>query len=276
MFNQPGINPDRAHSDDQKARQESRSQPPSHQERTLPWGWWLLVLLILGGIATGLERSGITNVVRSFGQGGRPVITIGLWHITDVPDDLWAQPFIEGLLQKRVISGYPNDTFRPEQAVTRAEFAAMVNAAMVEDVPQTTLEFEDVSSDFWGTPAIRNTITAGFFTGYPQGTFRPNQPLLRTHAFAALSKGLELSIEPTEGTTTQVLSIYEDAAQIPEYAREAIAAATVANLVIHEPSTAQFNPNQPMTRAEAAAAVYQTLVYLDEAEPISSPYLVER
>jgi len=38
----------------------------------------------------------------------------------------WAQPCIELLLQEGVLSGYPDGTFRPEQAVTRAEFAAMV------------------------------------------------------------------------------------------------------------------------------------------------------
>ena len=95
----------------------------------------------------------------------------------------------------------------------------------------------------------------------------------------ALAEGLDLvDANLTERPISQVLSIYEDADQIPEYARESIAAATAAGLVVHRPlvPSSQLNPSQPMTRAEAAASIYQALVYLGEAKAMPSPSLVNK
>ena len=279
MFNQHGIDQNHTHPNiDRDDVQKTLPQQSTHTGKRILSGWlFLLILLVLAGVGTGLESVGITNVVRAFGKGGRPVVTLGLWRLTDVPDDFWAKPFIDGLIQKRVISGYPNDAFRPEQAITRAEFAAMLHAAFDEADSQPTITFRDVPPEFWGASAITNTTEAGFFEKYSRETFQPNQILSKIDALVSLVKGLDLIYaRPTEKTIDQVLSLYEDADQIPEYFREDIAAATAAGLIVTEPSTARLNPNQPMTRAEAAASIYQALVHLNQAEAISSPYLVNQ
>ena len=279
MFNQHGIDQNHAHPNIHRDDvQKTLPQQSTHTGKRMLSGWlFLLIFLGLTGVGTGLESVGITNVVRTFGKGGRPVVTLGLWRLTDVPDDFWAKPFIDGLIQKRVISGYPNDTFRPEQAITRAEFAAMLHAAFDEDAPEANITFRDVSPEFWGASAITNATAAGFFERYSEETFQPNQLLSKVDAFVALARGLDLIYaRPTEEPIDQVLSIYADVDQIPEVAREDIAAATAAGLIVTEPSTARLNPNQPMTRAEAAASIYQALVFLNQAEAISSPYLVNQ
>jgi hypothetical protein len=70
------------------------------------------------------------------------------------------------------------------------------------------------------------------------------------------------------------LNIYSDAAAIPNYAKNSIAAATENRLVVNYPTINTLKPNQPATRAEVAALIYQALVRSGKAQPITSPYIV--
>lgn len=63
-------------------------------------------------------------------------------------------------------------------------------------------------------------------------------------------------------------STYTDATQIPTYALAPVAAATQANVVVNYPDRT-LNPQAPLTRAEAAAHMYQALVRLGKAQPLS-------
>ncbi len=73
----------------------------------------------------------------------------------------------------------------------------------------------------------------------------------------ALASGLNLEIpsNPDEN-----LSIYENKEAIPDWAKEKIAAATIAGLVVNYPDVKTLNPNQSATRAEVTAMFYQALV----------------
>ncbi len=230
---------------------------------------WLLMILGLSAVA--VEYFGVVNVVPSFGRGGRPMLDLGIWRLSDVSKDFWASQFINGLVKRDVISGYPNDEFRPEQSVTRAEFAAMLESAFPQQSNQTTVTYKDVSSDFWANSAINKASERGFFQGSPQGEFLPNQPMSRVNALVALAKGLKLE---SKSPTDKVLVVYKDASQIPAYARDAIAAATEAGLVVNYPDQQFLNPNQSMTRADAAAFIYQALVHKDQAAKVDSAYIV--
>jgi hypothetical protein len=236
----------------------------------------LLLLLLLAGIGVLLEHTGIINVHPTFGRGGRPALRLGLWKLRDVPADFWARPFIQGLIRKDVVAAYPNDEFRPDQPVTRAEFAAMVQSAFsTPSTSQPELQapnrFSDVRSDFWANSAITQVAAAGFVTGYADGTYQPQQPMLRRHALAALASGLNLT---PDAPVDETLAVYDDANEIPSDVRWAIAAATEAGLVVNYPEPDQLNPNQPTTRAEAAAFIYQALVHQNEAEAVSTEGLV--
>jgi hypothetical protein len=218
----------------------------SPEERTRPYrgpgpGLWEwigggIVLLLLGaGAGALLEFYGITNVVSGFGKGGRPTIELGLWHLKDVPDSLVAAPYIDELVEQDLISGYLNDEFKPQRPITRAEFAALVNRAFVQQPASEPLAFEDVPGDFWGQDAIANASQAGFFVGYGDDTFRPHQPLTHWEALTALQQGL--GIDDT------------------------------SSILRGQPQFNQADPNQPLTRAEAAVLVYQTQDFLrQEAE----------
>ena len=81
-----------------------------------------------------------------------------------------------------LINGYPDGTFKPDNTITRAEFAAIVSRAFkLEDKPVTT-EFTDVPSDHWATGNIGAAYAAGIINGYGDGTFGPEDPIKEEQA----------------------------------------------------------------------------------------------
>jgi parallel beta-helix repeat protein len=181
----------------------------------------------------------------------------------------WAQPYIEALASKKIIAGFEDGTFRPNEPVTRAQFAAIINQAFSPTASQSCSAFSDVSSRFWGFNAILNACRGGFLRGYPNNEFRAQQQIPRVQVLVALVSGLDW-----RSNETGVLSVYQDSSAIPDWATTAIAGATAKGLVVNYPLRDRLNPNREATRAEVAAFVYQALVNAGEAEPISSPYLV--
>lgn len=182
----------------------------------------------------------------------------------------WAQRYIQALADRNIISGFPDRTFRPNTPVTRAEFAAIVNKAFTPTPRGSNVEFSDVPRGFWGYDAIQTAARSGFLAGYPGGSFQPNQQIPRVQVIVALASGLNLSSD-----NTSVLSVYQDAGQIPAYATTKVAAATQRQIVVSYPSVRLLNPNLNATRADVAAFVYQALVNAGKAQPLSSPYVVQ-
>lgn len=260
-------------------------EPPRRSRASAVAASLAVLLLLLAIIGTVLEYFGVTNVVPHFGRMGRPYLELGVWEpaeFTDVPDDYWARPYIERLGRQGIIRGFPNGEFRPEDTVTRAEFAAMLRNAFIPSPTPGFVRsigsvlgaddqdrFADVPSDFWAYPAIADIRDAGFLSGFPNGEFRPNQELTRVNAVVAIANGLEL--EPSLPAQDVLQRVYVDSADIPDYAVNPVAAVTEAGLRLDLTNPNQFNPNQPATRAEVAALLYQALERTGMADPIVRP-----
>ena len=200
--------------------------------------------------------------------GAPPIASGSTDQFTDVQGH-WAQAYIAALAQRNIISGFPGGTFRPDDSVTRVQFAAIINKAFAPPAKQNVAQFKDISSNFWGYSAVQSAARGGFMRGYPNGDFKPNQVIPRVEVLAALSSGLNFSTG-----STSVLSKYQDGAQIPSWATTAVAAATQRKIVVNYPSLVQLNPNRRATRAEVAAFVYQAMVNAGKANAIASPYIV--
>ncbi|MBE9117611.1 S-layer homology domain-containing protein [Lusitaniella coriacea LEGE 07157] len=189
----------------------------------------------------------------------------------DVPDGYWAEDFIGALVNRGVIAGFPDGTFRPNAPVTRAQFSAMLKGAFNKAKVRNTINFVDVPSTYWATPAIDNAYETGFLSGYPGSIFRPEQNIPREQVLVSLSNGLNYtSTQPVN----QVLDYYNDSSNISNFARPPIAAATENDMVVNYPILQTLNPNRNATRAEVAAFIYQALVSQNAAPPIASAYVV--
>ena len=191
---------------------------------------------------------------------------------SDVPQDLWARPYIEALSSRGIVSGFPDGTFKPGGAITRAEFAALLQKAFEQQPTSTAPNYKDIPSSHWALPAIEQSVKTGFLRGYPNNIFRPNQPISKVQTIVALASGLRL--KPTT-VDQKVLKTYQDDNRIPNYAKAPVSAATTSGLVVNYPNPNILNPNRNASRAEVAALVYQAMVQLGKMEPMPSQYLVK-
>ncbi|WP_068816777.1 S-layer homology domain-containing protein [Phormidesmis priestleyi] len=190
----------------------------------------------------------------------------------DVSSNYWASGFIQELASRNVIKGFPDGSFRPNDPVTRAQFAAMIRQAF-PNAPRvrSAINFADVPTNYWGYEAIQTAYTSGFLAGYPGGTFRPNENIPRAQSLVSLANGLQYASTAPADTTLQ---IFRDASAIPGYARGSIAAAAERRIVVNYPDVQLLNPNQVATRAEVAAFIFQALVSTGQVAAIQSPYIV--
>ena len=110
----------------------------------------------------------------------------GLWaacdsslEFTDVPALHPYLPAIRWGKASGVLSGYPDGTFQPEATVNRAEILKIVLAAKGIDATsgETTATFSDVEPGAWYAPYVRYAKDSGIIQGYPDGTFKPGQPV---------------------------------------------------------------------------------------------------
>lgn len=189
----------------------------------------------------------------------------------DVSPDYWAYPFVTGLTAEGMVKGLQDGTFQPDAPMTRAQFAAALQDAFELQDNRSPMAFSDISSDYSANDAIDAAIKSNFMSGYPDNTFKPDQPISRLEMLLALFSGLKL---PPVNDPGQVLAVYPDAAEIPGYAVPAIAAATAAKLVVLPPGQTQLQPNGTATRAEVASSLYQSLVFQGQADPIDSDAIV--
>ncbi|HEY9619911.1 MAG TPA: S-layer homology domain-containing protein, partial [Crinalium sp.] len=182
----------------------------------------------------------------------------------------WAEPFIRSLVDRGLLSGFPDRTFRPEQYVTRVQYAAAIAKAFNFPARRQSSGFTDIQPNFWAAAAIAKAEQMGFIAGFPDRTFRPNQNLTRIQAIVSLVSGLGLA-----GGNPNSLDVYMDRAQIPSYAVNAVAIATQKRIVVNHPQSNWLEPMVDITRAEMAAMIYQSLVAIGQASAIGSQFIIQ-
>lgn len=107
---------------------------------------------------------------------------------TDIPDDLWSVTAISYMSKLGMVKGYPDGNFMPRAAITRAEFAAM--ATRFADISAGSKTFTDVAKDHWAYDVIQKAAAAGWISGYPDGSFKPDQPITRAEVVAITNRML--------------------------------------------------------------------------------------
>lgn len=184
----------------------------------------------------------------------------------DVPEGYWANPAIEEAYESGIMRTTAENNFSPRDEITRAQ--ALVNLMRglnLAPAPQTTTGQTTAT-----TRRARGSI--------PFAIASLMQP-----AFNAISQAAPAQATPTETTTpteTQAVTLsrppseivnnyYTDAAQIPEDTVEDVAKATEANVVVNYPNVRVLNPNEPLSRASAAAWIHQALVRSGRIEPLT-------
>lgn len=100
-------------------------------------------------------------------------------------NDEWYSAAVNYVVEKKLISGYPNGTFKPNESITRAEFAQMISGYIKTEKTNKS-DFNDVK-DHWAKDAIDKLNGNKNVSGYPDGTFKPNEKITRAEAVTILN-----------------------------------------------------------------------------------------
>ena len=100
-------------------------------------------------------------------------------------------------------------------------------------------------------------------TGFPDGTFKPEDKITRAQALVILAKAL-----PSGLADVSILNSYQDGSSVPSWAAPSVAKAAKARIIVSYPDPSQIRPNLNASRADVAALTYQTLVNLGQKLPV--------
>ena len=178
-----------------------------------------------------------------------PPVTDG--NFADVQVAHAAYDAIKELNVEGIISGFPNQEFRPEAQVSRGQAAAMVNRVL-ELKPKSNVIFSDVGTTHSFAKDIAAMNEAGILVGYSNGKFGVNDPLTKAQLAAILERAFNIS-ESVEGQVKSA-SIYTD---VPAsyWAYDSIVALKLLDKTTVF-QTASFSIDANTTRAEFSAALY--------------------
>lgn len=166
---------------------------------------------------------------------------------------------------KDIIYGYGDGTFRPDKYVSRAEYVAMTNRTYKLRSGSTATYFKDVKSGDWFAREVAYAVSAGYISGYPDGTFRPYQYITRQEAAVILASLLGLKPSHTSAT----LKAFPDGKALPDWARESVAA-LVERGYLKGDAKGYLQGNRAISRAEVACLL-KRLMPLSPTAPVEIP-----
>lgn len=172
----------------------------------------------------------------------------------------WAKDPIDSLSKDGVITGYADNTFKPDNYVTRAEFSTMIVKMFEPEEEANLSSYRDVSQSAWYYEAIAKIVAMGPIEGDNNTTIRPNDYITRQEAVVILNRIINL-----QAGDEKALSIYSDAGKIASWAKNAIVAYT-ENGYLNGYEDGTFRPTENITRAEAAK-ILREVVCLIITEP---------
>ncbi|MGG4146051.1 S-layer homology domain-containing protein [Paenibacillus algorifonticola] len=164
----------------------------------------------------------------------------------------WGNKSISIAVKLGIVDGYQDGMFRPDESVTRAEFAAMIfRAFALKTDSQTSISFHDTASS-WASPYINTLAAKGIVNGYADGSFKPDGTITRAEMVAILARLLDLG-KLSAGDPAS----FEDV-NSSYWAKDVIEQASAAHL-IQGVSAHTFEPNSSGSRAEALTIIIRAL-----------------
>ncbi|MDQ0177709.1 N-acetylmuramoyl-L-alanine amidase [Bacillus chungangensis] len=167
--------------------------------------------------------------------------------LKDIPEKY--QKEIGYLIDRDVVSGYPDQTFRPNNNVTRAEAATLIGKAIGLNGEKRKTSFSDVKKDSFASGYIQSAFEKGIISGDGAGKFRPESNITRWEMSVLITKAFQFTKEGD--------AVYKDVSPSgKQYA--AINKLTTAGISVGYPD-GTFKPNTAITRAEFALLVARSL-----------------
>jgi peptide/nickel transport system substrate-binding protein len=189
----------------------------------------------------------------------RPVASL-TGGFSDIPEDYWAKKEIDYLVSKGVVIGFPDGTFKPEQTVTREQFAKMICIAKgLKEYKPSTSTFKDVSSSRWSYGYVEAAAKAGYIKGYTNGNFGPSDSITREQLAVLLIRVLGKESEANSSNLV-IATFSNDEKNISSWAKGSVTLAVRPEfqLLIWDDSM-NIRPKSSASRAECAYSTYMVL-----------------
>jgi len=176
----------------------------------------------------------------------------------DLDSVMWASEAILALADKGIVNGKGDKMFAPEDTITREEFAKiLVNVMKLDQGQNISNSFNDVNENEWYFRYVNIAKDAGVLSGIGDGKFGVGASITREDMVVMLHNALKKKSVKMSSENVK----FEDAAEISDYAIQAVAA--LYNLgAVNGVSETRFMPKETATRAQAAKVVYGVLELL--------------
>ncbi|HPF19662.1 MAG TPA: S-layer homology domain-containing protein, partial [Bacillota bacterium] len=161
----------------------------------------------------------------------------------------WARDPIIKLSSQGIVSGYPDNSFKPDRSITRAEFVAILAKALEYDL-KAGQYFSDTEGH-WARDYIAAARSRNIVHGYSENEFRPDAFITREEMVAMIAMALGLSSDQTE-------SVFVDEADISQWARAYVATAYRQKIIQGYPD-GSLKPHFHSSRAEAVSIILRAL-----------------
>ena len=176
----------------------------------------------------------------------------------------WAEADVEALLAQHLVAGYPDNTFRPDAPITRAEFVMLLAGALGWSDTGGPVRFSDAGAiPEWAMQAVECAVQQGLVVGYPDNTFRPDAPITRAEAAVLLDHAVKI-FAPAAANAAGPAPSWDDWTQIPVWAQASVFKLYNAG-ILRGRSPQEFAPFVFLTRGESAAAVNRLLEVIRQA-----------
>lgn len=170
----------------------------------------------------------------------------------------WANEAIEYLKKQKIITGYPDGSFRPDANITREEFVKILVLAMELSPIYSDNTFSDVISGSWYEQTVKTAASLGIVNGIDKDIFGVGENITRQDLVTMVYRAaLYQNINLKSGTNS-----ITDFDEISEYAREAVLKLTRAG-IINGVGNGVFAPKSFATRAETAKIIYMLKSYMN-------------
>ena len=193
----------------------------------------------------------------------KEALPVGVY--TDTKDN-WARDAIQAMSQAGYLSGYSENTFKPSAQITREQAAAIYGKVLQHNLNEQELadivtkesatSYSDVEADRWSNSAIKLVSAAGVMQGTSKTAFTPSKTMNREE-FVASAASLAKKLNITTPVKTEKIRFKDEDSISLDYVADINYMAERG--IVASGTTENFNPKQPVTRAQAATILNRML-----------------
>lgn len=200
------------------------------------------------------EDGTYTAMIKRMGNGTYAIVT-GDYSFDDL-EGHWAKEDLLQMAARWMVNGRSEESFVPDEPVTRAEIAALLVQAMGLDDESGATVFSDVERKEWFYPAVTTAAAAGLIEGYEDGMFKPDQYVTREEVAVLLRRamqltGAEFSLSTDAGGLT-------DLTNISSWSSDSVTQMIQAGIMQGDHNK-QIRPKAQTSRAESAVMLKRLL-----------------